>query len=77
MSRDNVELWNAIVQDCGYEMMFTDEGLTIFDDEGYVVATGNDFEAMVMDLEEHLSEFFVRVVRKYVYSNLPEEGILA
>lgn len=76
-SNDNVELWNAIVNDCGYEVLFTDEGLTVFDDEGYVVASGDDFEEVVADMEEHLAEFFIKVVRRYVYSGLPKEGLLA
>jgi len=76
-SNDNVELWNAIVNDCGYEVLFTDEGLTVYDDEGYVVACGIDFDGVVADMEEHLAEFFVKAVRKYVYANHPEAGILA
>ena len=75
-SNDNVELWNAIVHDCGYEVLFTDEGLTVYDDEGCVVACGDDFDGVVADMEEHLAEFF-EVIPKYVYSGLPEEGLLA
>ena len=49
----------------------------MFDEEGYVIAHGQTVEEAVADFEERLAEYFVRIVRKYVYSNLPEEGILA
>ena len=75
--RNMSELWDAIVEDCGCEVLFTDEGLTVFDDEGFVIAHGEDFQEVLEDMEDHVTEFFVRVVRKYVHARLPKEGILA
>lgn len=77
ISKSSRELWDAIVENEVFNVECTINGLTVFDEEGYVIAHGETVEEAIADFEDRLGEYFVRIVRKYVYSNLPEEGILA
>ena len=77
ISKTSRELWDAIVENEVFDVECSVDGLTVFDEEGYVIAHGQTVEEAVADFEDRLAEYFVRIVRKYVYSNLPEEGILA
>jgi len=71
------ELWNAIVENEVFDVECTATGLTVFDEDGYVIAHGQTVEEAIADFEANFAEYLVRIVRKYVYSNLPKEGILA
>ena len=58
------ELWNAIVENEVFDVECTATGLTVFDEDGYVVAHGQTVEEAIADFEAHLAEYFVRIVRK-------------